>query len=203
VGVAISASLLPPVVNIGMQLAFALLGPRIHGGSPGSGVNVSPNALDNATVLSPGCALRVAMSQCAIGSFTTGTSGVLSGATIDSGKISIQLLQQRFKELAGNWQYSVDWSVALGTAAMSFALFMMNFVVIFVVTLGMFELKQITPAGKRQFGANIKKQIREKNNAMAKFKARQKNLRTRLRSVRSIVESPGKTAKTNQEAGHS
>jgi uncharacterized hydrophobic protein (TIGR00271 family) len=134
VGVAISASLLPPVVNIGMQFAFALLGPVIY----------ETTATSNMTIGSGRCTLIDSMEQCGLGQYDQDAAKYIK---VVEGKGGVHEWQQLFAELGQSWEYTMDPIQAINTAGISFLLFMMNFVVIFFVTWFMFEIKQIRGAG--------------------------------------------------------
>uniref|UniRef100_A0A7S2QT20 DUF389 domain-containing protein n=1 Tax=Norrisiella sphaerica TaxID=552664 RepID=A0A7S2QT20_9EUKA len=107
VGVAISASLLPPLVNTGMCLAFAAI---------------------------------------SSGLYPIGDKTDVSGVENDPTRI-FHLVADNENHAVEGWpiEYQVDIMLQLEIAGWSFALYMMNYVVIFLVTWIVFKLKRYGP----------------------------------------------------------
>eukprot|EP00941_MAST-03F_sp_MAST-3F-sp1_P002072 g2072.t1 len=118
VGVAISASLLPPVVNSGMCLAYALVGPSLFD--------------SDGFLKSTKCSLIKEFKDCGI---ETNATNENLGLVVTSHNL--------YKELSGKWVYGISASSFVEYAIYSLLLFIMNIVVIFFVTLSIFELKQV------------------------------------------------------------
>lgn len=145
VGVAISASLLPPVVNSGMMISYAYMGPWLFNVAEDATMIDTANATA-AAYASRHCSLPTMLQECGI--------GAMSESYIYEYNVfpySVQLAQagdatavaRLLQEIAGRWVYSVDSKATLYIAQNSFLLYLMNVVVIFIITCGVFMAKNI------------------------------------------------------------